>query len=126
MANLWVKTLDGRVIRHDRIVEVGVQKVPGKGWAVIAQMPGREPEVVLAALGRGGRAKDGAARLCNELPQAFDAARKDGQERTVTFVKDGYAKGDGQWSALAAIAPGRPIPVIPRAEPRRRRDAGTG
>jgi hypothetical protein len=105
MANIWVKALDGRVIRHDRVVSLTAGKVPGRGWAVIAQMPGREPPVVLAALGRGPRARDGAERLCNELPTAIAAAGKDGQGRTVAFVKNGYPKGDGQWSTLAATAP---------------------
>lgn len=126
MANLWVKTLDGRVIRHDRVIALTAGKVQGKGWTVIAQMPGREPPVMLAALGRGTRARDGAERLCNELPMAFDAARKDGQERTVTFVKNGYPKGDGQWSTLAATAPARRIPIVPPTDLRGRRDADAG
>lgn len=122
MGNVWVKTLDGQVIRAERIVRLTFGKVEGRGWAVIAQ-PGRGRPVLLAALGRGPRAKHGAERLCNEWPQATAAAGKD---VTITFVKAGYGKGEGQWSTLPAPAtPVRPVPVVPPGElQQRRRGAG--
>lgn len=125
MANVWVNTSAGNAIRHDRIVGLSAEKVQG-GWGVIGHRPGKDPPVVLAVLGRGGRAREGARRLCNELPLAIAAAGKDGQGRTVTFVKNGYPKGDGQWSTLAAtVAAVRPIPVVKPGETRqRRRDTG--
>lgn len=101
MANVWVKTLDGHSVRHDRIVELAARNVPGRGWTVMGRLPGKEPPVMLAALGRGTRAKHGAERLCNEWPQAVAAA---GKGVTVTFVKSGYPKGEGRWSTLAAEA----------------------
>lgn len=98
MANVWVKTLDGHVIRHDRIVSLTAGKAPGRGWVVVGHTPGREASVFLAALGRGTRAKHGAERLCNEWPQAVNAA---GKGTTITFAKNGYSRGEGQWSTLA-------------------------
>lgn len=121
MANVWVKTLDGQVIRAERITRLAIVKVPRKGWTVIAEL-GRGAPAELAALGRGGAAKTGAHRLCNELPQAVAAA---GRGVTVSFVSDGYPKGAGQWSTLSAPAAAvRQIPVVPPGEhPRRQRPA---
>jgi hypothetical protein len=122
MANVWVKTLDGQVIRFERITRLTFDKVGGKGWAVVAEL-GRGRPVLLAALGRGPRAKDGAERLCNELPLAVASA---GKGVTVTFTKAGYPKGEGQWSTLAAPAGAIPkIPVVAPDEIGQRR-GGTG
>lgn len=122
MANVWVKALDGQVIRSERIAALTAARVPRQGWTVIAEL-GRGHPVQLAALGLGGRARAGAYRLCNELPQAITAA---GNGVTVTFVSAGYPKGGGQWSTLAApLASVRKIPVTPPGEVRQqRRGAG--
>ena len=121
-ANVWVKALDGRVIRVERVTGVTFGKVEGWGWAVVANVT-RERPPCLAALGRGTRAKHGAERLCNEWPQALEAA---GKGVTITFVKAGYPKGGGQWSTLAALAgTAAPAPIAPPGEARqRRRDTG--
>jgi hypothetical protein len=120
MANVWVKTLDGQVIRSERITLLTAVKVPRQGWTVIAEL-GRGRPADLAALGYGGRAKAGALRLCNELPQAISAA---GKGVTVTFVRAGYPRGEGQWSTLAAPpAAVRQIPVVPPGQARRRDSA---
>jgi hypothetical protein len=120
--NVWVKALDGRLIRVERITGLDIANIKGWGWTVIAEL-GRGRPAELAALGRGHRAKYGAERLCNEWPQATAAAGKDA---TITFVKDGYPKGAGQWSTLAT--PATPVRTIPAAPPgeARRRDTGTG
>jgi hypothetical protein len=96
MANVWVKALDGRLIRVERVTGITSGKADRRGWAVVAKVTG-EHTACLAALGRGTRAKHGAERLCNEWPQALEAA---GKGVTITFVKAGYPKGDGQWSSL--------------------------
>jgi hypothetical protein len=98
MANVWVKALDGRVIRVERVNGLRLDKIDRRGWAVTANL-GRDEPAVLAALGRGPRAKQGAERLCNEWPQAVNAA---GKGVTITFVKNGYPKGEGQWSTLGS------------------------
>lgn len=122
MANVWVKTLDGQVVRYERITRLIAAKVPRKGWTVIAEL-GRGEPIELAALGRGGKPKDAARRLCNELPQAAAAA---GKGVTIAFVKTGYLRWEGQWSTLATPAANvRPIPVAPPDETQRRR-RGTG
>lgn len=122
MANVWVKALDGQVIRSERITALTAARVPRQGWSVIAEL-GRGRPVQLAALGLGGRARAGAYRLCNELPQAITVA---GKGVTVVFVRAGYPKGEGQWSTLAApLAAVRKIPVAPPGEARQQH-RGTG
>ena len=119
--SVWVKTLAGHIVRSDRISTVVVERLPRKGWAVIGVM-GRGEHAGLAAFGRGAKAKDGAQRLCNEWPQAVAAARKDAEGRAITFVKNGYPKGEGQWSSLAAaVAPVQKIPAVQPDESRQRR-----
>jgi hypothetical protein len=113
MANIWVKTLRGELVRHDRITALKVDRVKGYGWVVMGQV-GRGGAKLFAGLGRGGKAGRGAERLCTELPQAIEAARQAKRGATIVFVKRGYAKGDGQWSTLEAPSgPGRKIPVVP-------------
>ena len=102
MANVWVKAMSGQMLRHDRISELTVENVKGRGWVVLGH-PGRGDPVLLASLGRGERARQGAHRLCVEFPQAIEAA-KGTPGVTIRYIADGYPKGGGRWSNL--VAPG--------------------
>lgn len=99
MANIWVRTLAGELIRHDRIIGLSVHDMQEGGWTVFCD-PGGAELVPLAALGRGWKAQDGAERLILELPHAIETARRDRQGITIEFIKTGYPKGGGQWSNL--------------------------
>jgi hypothetical protein len=114
--NVWVRALDGRLIRVERVTELGIGDFDGWGWTVFAEL-GRGEPAPLADVGRGPRAKRGAQRLCNEWPQATEAAVKG---ETIRFMKDGYPKGEGRWSTLAD-PPAPPVETRPR-----QRRPGTG
>ena len=120
MANIWVQTLNGSLIRADTVAGMTVAQVSGEGWTVIAQR-GRGREVLLSGLGRGTKARKGAERLCREFPLALAAAKGSKQGVTLTIVKTGYPKGGAQWSTLAAAGPVRAVPFTPPDEPGQRR-----
>lgn len=127
MVNVWVQADTGESFRADLINSLAAMKVDRKGWCAVWRRP-RAGNVVLAKLGRGGRARDGAERACYELPLAIAAGKKQREGCTITFVKAGYPKGGGKWSTLAAPpADVRPIPVVPPGETRQQqRRPGAG
>lgn len=74
MVNVWVQSANGQSARADQISSLAVRKIDRKGWCVVWQRP-RSGDVILAALGRGGKARDGAERACHELADAAVPAR---------------------------------------------------
>lgn len=99
MANVWVKALDGQVIRSERIAALTAARVPRQGWTVIAEL-GRGHPVHLAGA-RAGRQGEGWRLPAVQRAAAGDHGRGQRGHRHVRQCRLPEGRG-------TVVDPGRP------------------